>query len=97
MNKLSWTTTGPRYRKPWTVNPNNQSESFGEQWARGFDGTVYRIQDDAPGSDDGHPDRDWSAFAQDPDGRIHVLALRTSAGKAYQACPDDHNSRQRKR
>lgn len=67
-------------------------DTFGTQTGYCPDcGMTYRIQDEEPGSEDGHRDRDWSLFSTAPDGTIKRLKYRTSIGIVYKHATRDHN------
>jgi hypothetical protein len=55
-------------------------------------GMTYRIQDEEPGSADGHRERDWSLFSVARDGHMRRLECRTSVGIVYSQAVKDHNA-----
>jgi hypothetical protein len=53
---------------------------------------TYRIQDEEPGSANGHRNRDWSLFSVARDGHMRRLEYRTSAGIVCSQAVKDHNA-----
>lgn len=94
---LKWTPED-EYRWPTHAgaDPDRSIEdTFGTQTGRcraklNNCGMSYRLQDEDPGSADGHKDRDWSLTATARDGTKRRLENRTSVGIAYSRATSDH-------
>lgn len=83
-----------RYR--WRCHAGIDNDTFGNQVGEcagrgGIDcGWKFRLQDEAPGSLDGHPKTDWSLFSEAPDGTRARLEYRVSNRKVYDRATAEH-------